>query len=264
MVVVVAQRLRGGHHDALAGMDAQRVEVFHVADGDAVVKAVAHHLVFDFFPAAQRFLDEHLGRECESFLHQGVELLGIVAESRAEAAQGVGCAHDDRVSQLLGDSQRRCLVGGGAAADGLDVDLVEFLDKELAVFSVDDGAHGGAEHLHAVALEHSRAEELHAAVEGGLAAEGEQDAVGALLGDDALDKGGRHGQEVYLVGKSLGGLHGGDVGVDEHSLEPLLLHGLERLGAGVVKLAGLADFQRSAAQKQHLVYGCVLVHVSGL
>ena len=94
---------------------------------------------------------------------------------------------------------------------------------------------------------------LDTAVEGGLSAKRKQDAVRALLAYHLLHKVGGDGKEIYLVGKPLGGLHSGDVGVDEDSCNPLLLHGLEGLGTGIVKLAGLADLQRAAAQQQHFL-----------
>ena len=72
VVVGVRERLAGGDDDGLARVDAQRVEVLHVADGDAVVEAVAHHLVLHFLPAAEALLDEHLGREGEGLLYQHV------------------------------------------------------------------------------------------------------------------------------------------------------------------------------------------------
>ena len=129
--------------------------------------------------------------------------------------------------------------------------MVELFDEELAVFGVDDGADGGAENLDAVAFEDARAIEFYAAVKGGLSAESEQDAVGALLLDDAFYKVGGDREEVYLVGEALRGLHRGDVGVDEDGDYAFLFHGFEGLRAGVVKFAGFADFQGSAAQKQH-------------
>lgn len=39
-----------------------------------------------------------------------------------------------------------------------------------------------------------------------------------------------YGEEVHLVGQPLGGLHRGNVGVDEQCLDVLLLQGLDRLG----------------------------------
>ena len=53
LVFLVAQRLAGGHHDAVAGVDAHGIQVFHVADDYAIVRTVPHHLVLEFFPADQ-------------------------------------------------------------------------------------------------------------------------------------------------------------------------------------------------------------------
>ena len=54
LVFLVAQCLAWRHHDAVSGVDTHGVQVFHVADGDAIVRAVPHHLVLDLFPTDQR------------------------------------------------------------------------------------------------------------------------------------------------------------------------------------------------------------------
>lgn len=41
-------------------MDSQRVEVLHVADGDAVISYISDHLVLHLLPAQQRLLHEDL------------------------------------------------------------------------------------------------------------------------------------------------------------------------------------------------------------
>ena len=144
VILGVGERLRGGYHNRLAGMNAEGVEVFHVADGDAVVVAVAHHLVFNLLPALERFFDEHLGREREGFLGQPIELFLIVAETGAQSAQGVGGTYDDGIAEVGG-----CMAGllngfAGLALDGLHADLVEPFHEEFAVFGVHDGLHGSA------------------------------------------------------------------------------------------------------------------------
>ena len=53
MVFRISEGLRGSYDNALAGMDAERVEVLHVANGDAVVVTVANHLVFYFLPTLE-------------------------------------------------------------------------------------------------------------------------------------------------------------------------------------------------------------------
>ena len=60
LVLFVGERLAWRHHDAVTGVDAHGVYVLHVANGDAVVGGVAHHLVLDLFPAHKRAFDEHL------------------------------------------------------------------------------------------------------------------------------------------------------------------------------------------------------------
>ena len=62
-------------------MDAERIKVLHITDGDAVVVSVSHHLVLDLLPAAQALLNQELWGEGESFLRKDSELLIIVTEA---------------------------------------------------------------------------------------------------------------------------------------------------------------------------------------
>ena len=78
---LVGKGLGRGDHNALPGMDAERVEILHIADRDAVVVAVAHHFIFDFFPAAQGFLHEHLRREGKGLGGYGAQLFLVLAEA---------------------------------------------------------------------------------------------------------------------------------------------------------------------------------------
>ena len=71
-------------------MDTERIEVLHVTNGDTVVIAVAHHLVFYLLPALQRLLYQHLWREGKGFLCQAVKLLLIIAEARTQSPKGIG------------------------------------------------------------------------------------------------------------------------------------------------------------------------------
>ena len=241
--LLVGQRLRRGDHDALAGMDAERVEILHVADGYAVVVAVAHDLVFDFLPAPQRLLHEHLRGERERLAGDCVKLLLVLAEAGAESAQGVCRAYNHGVADAGRRSARLLKVGCGVGLDGLDSDFVELLDEELAVLGVDDRLNRRAEHPDPVFLKHSAAVEFHSAVQRGLAAEREQYALGLLLGDDLLHEVGGHRQEVDFVRHALRSLHGRDVGVDEHRGDAFFPERLECLRAAVVEFAGFADFE---------------------
>ena len=60
LVFLVRQRQRRRDGDAVAGVDAHRVDILDRADDDEVVGDVAHHLELVFLPADDRFLDQDL------------------------------------------------------------------------------------------------------------------------------------------------------------------------------------------------------------
>ena len=254
VILAIGQSLRRSDDDTLTRMDAQRVEVLHVADRDAVVVAVAHHLVLYLLPALEALLHQHLGREREGLLAEAGQLLLVVCEATTQSAQRIGCTDDDGVAELLSSLAGLLHVLASLALDGLDVDLVKLLDEELAVLRVHDGLHGRTQDAHTILLQHAALLQFHTTVECGLSTKGQEDAVGTFLLDNALDEIGLHGEEVDLVGHTLGGLHRGNIGVDEHRLDIFLAQGLEGLAAGVVKLAGLTNLQRAGTENQYLLY----------
>ena len=182
VVFLVVQRLPRGHDDGLARMDAHRVEVFHVADSDAVVAPVPHDLVFDLFPAPQALLDQHLGHAaCEGAAQRLVEVGLALHDAATQSAQGEAAAHHHGEADLAGRGP--CFVGGpaGAAARGGYADLRQPLDEEPAVFGVADGIDRRAQHPHAVLVQDALLVELQPAVERGLSAEGKQERIHLLL-----------------------------------------------------------------------------------
>ena len=88
-------------------MDAHRVQVLHVADGDGGIVLIPHHFVFDFLKALDAFLNQHFpdGRKLQGVFHQRHELCFIVRKAAAGATQGKGGAQDDRVTDLFRDVQ---------------------------------------------------------------------------------------------------------------------------------------------------------------
>ena len=254
VVLGVCERLRGGNDDGLARVDTQRVEVLHVADRDTVVVAVAHHLVFYFFPAFQALLHQHLRGEGEGFLCQFIQLLLVVAEARAESAEGIRCTEDDGVAQSSCSSSRLLDSEACLALDGLHINLVQALHEEFAVFGVDNRLHGCTKHLHAVFLQRAVLVKRHTAVEGSLSAKGEQNAIGALfLYYFGYEERG-DGQEINLVCYALAGLHRGDIGVDEHCVDTFLAQGFQCLRAGVVKFTCLTNLEGTGTENKNFLH----------
>src|SRR5262245_33809729 len=137
------------------------------------------------------------------------------------------------------------------AARSDHADLSQPLDKEFAVLGVADGVHRGAQHPHSILFQDAGLIERQPAVERGLTAEGKQKRVHLLFDQYPPNEVRCDRSEVELIGHSLAGLDGGEVGVDEHRGDARLLEGLDRLCAGLVELAGLADLQRARAEHEH-------------
>mmetsp|Transcript_12244 Transcript_12244/g.26463 ORF Transcript_12244/g.26463 Transcript_12244/m.26463 type:complete len:392 (+) Transcript_12244:464-1639(+) len=231
VVLLVGERLRRRDDDRVARVDAERVEVLHVAHSDAVVGRVANDLVLDLLPALHRTLDQDLRRARECLLGELAARDLVVGEARPEAAERKRSAHDHRVSDLGGGFDGLLDRCGGVANRDLLVDLTQLLHENVAILRRLDRRHRRAQDAHIVLVEDALLLQRDSAVERGLTAKLEQDAVGALLGDDLLDDVGVDGQEVDAVRHACGGLDGGDVGVDEDGPASHLFQGLDRLRA---------------------------------
>ena len=71
--LLVLQRTGRSHHDALAGVNTEGVEVLHRSNGEAMVVGVADALELNLLPALQRLFYKNLRSKGESTLGQLLE-----------------------------------------------------------------------------------------------------------------------------------------------------------------------------------------------
>ncbi len=169
-------------------MDTDGINVFHVADGDAVAGRVAHHLVLDLLPAGDAALDEHLSDtgETKAVLEDLPKLHHAVRDAAAGAAKRIGRAKNDGVADLLRKLHAVLDVLDDLARGNRLPDLLHGLLEHLAVLGLLDGQGRGAEKLYVVAVKESALGKFHAKVQARLSAEGRQDRIGLFLLDDLL------------------------------------------------------------------------------
>ena len=98
-------------------MCAERVEVFHVATDDGILRnvsgrrvrvdfvtdisAVADDFVFKFLPALHAALDEDLGTETKTFRCQIAKLIRVIGETRTKTSQSISGSKDEGVSNAF-------------------------------------------------------------------------------------------------------------------------------------------------------------------
>ena len=179
-----------------------------------------------------------------------LELLLGVGDAAARSAQGVG-RPDHQGEAGFGLVRLRFRHGGhGAIGRHRLADVSEKLPEKVPVFRFADGFQRGAQQPNLITIQHAGVGQVHGQVQAGLPAQGGQDSVGPLRGDNAFQH--RNGErfDVHPVGDIPVGHNGGRIGVDQHHRDALFAEGLARLGAGVVELGGLADDDGAGADDE--------------
>ena len=264
LVLVIGQGLGGCHDHGVTGVDADRVKVLHVADGDDVALVVAHDLVLDLFPARNALFHQDLmdGGKTEAVGADLNELCLVLADAAAGAAHGKGRAHDDRVADAVGTVQ--CVLQRLHHLRGDDglVQLFHGLLEQLAVLGTVDGLGIAGQQTDAGAVQITGACQLHGQVQTHLAAEVGQHGVRLFDVQNALHDFQRHGLDIHMVGHIRVGHDGCGVGVQQNGLDALCLQGTAGLRAGVIELRSLTNDDRAGANDQHLFDSGVLRHFS--
>ena len=249
LIFLVAKRLAGRDHDAVARVDAHRVYVLHVADSDAVVRAVAHHFVLDFFPADERLFDENLPNRArgDAALDNADELRFGLRDAAARAAERVRRADDERQPDVVHDAARVLdRLDDGGRRDGF-ADFDEQVAEQLAVFGAADGVERRAEQPDAVSVENAGVGELDGEIQPRLPAERGQNAVRRLPRDDALQRLDRERLDIDHVGDVFVRHNRGGIGVDEDGDDALFAQRLASLRPRVIELRRLPDDDRPGA-----------------
>ncbi len=247
-------------------MDPHGVEVLDGADDHHVVGGVTHHLQLVLLPTDNRLLHQNLvrGRGVDPPHGHLLILFHVVSDAAAGAPQGEGGADDGRETHRLDHFHGLGVVVGQARAGDRQADLFHCLLEEGAVLGLLDGRKLGADELHPELLQSPVLGHRHGGVESRLAAECGEHRVGTLLLDDFGKHLGGYRLHIGPVGKVGIGHDGGRVAVQQHHLEPLLFQGLARLGAGIVELARLADYDGAGADNEDLFDVCSFRHCNSL
>ena len=241
------------------------VQVFDRAHDDAVVRLVAHHFHLVLFPAQQRlFNQEFVGGGCfQTALADGLEFFGVVGNATACAAQREAGANHGGETHVLLHFPGFFHGVRNARACGAQTNLGHGVLELQAVFCLVDGFRLGTDQLHVVLIQHTVLPQIQRAVQRSLATHGGQDGIGALLGDDLLDRLPGDGLDVGHVRRIGVGHDRRWVAVDQNDLVTLFAQRLAGLHAGVVEFTGLANHDGASANDQNAFEVGALRHFCG-
>jgi hypothetical protein len=251
VVVLVGESLRGSNDDGVTSVNTKRVEVLHVTNGNAVVLAITNNFVLDLLPALHTALNKNLRAGGEGLIAEVDVLFHVLGETTAESSKRVGGTDNDGETDLLDGAHGLVEVVGGLGLGARGTNGVHAPCEELTVLGGDDGVDGGTEDLDAKLLK--LVLELDTDRECGLSTESAVDGIRTLLDDDLADEFGVDGQEVDLVGETLGSLDSRNVGVDQDGVNALLFQSLDGLATRVVELSSLANAETTTSKNQDLL-----------
>ena len=163
VVFLVGERLARSDDNGVAGMHADRVDIFHVADGDRRVIRIAHDLILDFLISFDALFHEHLvhGRELQGVFQDVRRFLVVGGEAAARAAQGERRAQHDRIADLVRSADAFL---DGMYGDGGEHRLAQLfaeLFEQRAVLGAVDALAARAQKLNLTFAEHAAALQLH-------------------------------------------------------------------------------------------------------
>ena len=170
-------------------MDTNRVDIFHIADSDAVSCAVTHYFVFDFFPACDTsfYQDLSYSGKTQSVLQNGLQLCLIMGDSTAASAKSIGRTQYYRITDGLceGNTILHTLNNLGCRT-GLS-DLFHGILEFLTVLRLLDGSCCSSEELYPMGSKEPAFCKLHTKIQSGLSAKRRQDAVRFFFFNDLLE-----------------------------------------------------------------------------
>ena len=262
LVFPVRQRQRRGRHDAVPGVDAHGVHVFHGTDGHRVAGRVPHDLELDLLPAGNAFFHQDLADRggVQAAPGDPFKLVAVFGDAPAAAAQGVGRPDDYRIADGIGGAEGLlrafCDLGGNAGLPDGTHGVPEF----FPVLGPLDGLDGGAQQPDPVFGKDPGAAQLHGEGQGGLPPEAGQQPVRAFLRDDAAKGFHIQGLQVDFVRHVPVGHDGGGVGIHQRHVHALRLEYAAGLGPGVIEFRCLADDDGAGADDQRFPDRRVLRH----
>ena len=100
LIFLVRQGLGRSYNDTVSCVDADRINILHVADSDTVPCTVAHHFIFDLLPSCNAPLHQNLAHsgEPQTVFQNAFQLFLVVCNTAAASAKRISRPEHYRIS----------------------------------------------------------------------------------------------------------------------------------------------------------------------
>ena len=231
-------------------MDTHGVKVFDGADNNAVIVAVPDHFHLILFPANQRLINQQLigWRQIQTATADLFKFFPVVGDTTTGATHGKRGADNAGETKAVGNLRRFFHAVGNTRVGGFQTNGFHRLVETLAIFRLVDSIGIGTDHLNTVLLENAMLGQVQGTVQCGLTTHGWQQCIGLFLGNNMLNRAPLYRFDIGRIRHRRVGHNRRRVGVDQNNPEALFAKCFTGLGPGIVKLTGLADYNRACAE----------------
>ena len=192
-------------------------------------------------------------RKNQGVAHQLFQLLAVVGEPAARAAQREGWTQHHRIADLFGGGNAFLhIVGNMRRQHRFTERLAQFLEQ-FAILGLLDTFERGAQNLDLTLLQYALLGQLHGQIQTRLTAQSRHDGVRTLVADDFGHIFQRQRLHVDLVGDVRVGHDGRGIGVHQNHFVTLLFQSQTSLRTRVVELGGLTDHDRPRADHHYFL-----------
>ena len=244
-------------------MHTHRVDIFHRADRDHIADRIPHCLKFNFLPSGNGTFNQYLRnrRLFKTGMSNLLQFLRIIRDSPAASAERECRSDNDRIADPFRTGKR--FFFGGCDFRGNDrlVNLLHGTPEEITVFRTFNGFNIGPKQTDTVFRKPVVFAQLHRQCKTGLSAKSCQQTVRLFLHNDPLQGFRIERFKVNLIRKMFVGHDRCRVGIGKHDIDSFRFQNTARLRAGIIKLCGLADNDRSRTDHKYLFDGIISGHV---
>ena len=181
-VMVVKRHNRCNNH-RVAGMYANRVYVFHTANGDSVVIGVAHNLKFDLLITLYTLFYKNLmyGRELECVETDFHKFLFVISKTAACTAQSECRTKNNRITDLCSSLLGFFYAISDFGGNGRFADRLAELLEQFSIFGSFYAFAAGSKQFNVTFSKNAFFLQLHCKVETGLSADAGKNSIGTFI-----------------------------------------------------------------------------------
>ena len=237
-------------------MNTDRIDIFHSADDNAVISTVSHDFEFYFFPAGDAAFNQNLidRRKLDAAVGDFFHFIAVMRNAAACTAQCISRADDDRVSDLICESNSRFQVFENFRFRNRLMDFFHSFLKEFSVFCMLDCMERRAEEFYIILVQHTCISKLYCHVKADLSAKRGKKGIRTFSLDDFRYEWERNRFDIYTVSNIYVGHDCGWIAVDKNNFHAFFSKRAAGLCTSVVKLCSLSDDNRTRANDENFFH----------